>query len=36
LAAGYDAYLTKPIDGAELVAAVAGLARPRDDKEKAG
>ena len=28
LAAGYDAYLTKPIDGSELVAAVQRLARP--------
>ena len=28
LAAGYDAYLAKPIDGTELVAAVQRLARP--------
>jgi CheY-like chemotaxis protein len=28
LAAGYDAYLAKPIDGSELVAAVRRLARP--------
>ena len=28
LAAGYDAYLAKPIDGTELVAAVQRLVRP--------
>ena len=28
LAAGYDAYLAKPIDGSELVAAVQWLTRP--------
>ena len=28
LAAGYDAYLAKPIDGSELVAAVQRLTRP--------
>lgn len=28
LAAGYDAYLSKPIDGSELVAAVQRFARP--------
>jgi CheY-like chemotaxis protein len=36
LAAGYDAYLTKPIAGAELVGAVAGLTRPRGNEEKEG
>ena len=28
LAAGFDAYMTKPIDATELVEAVARLARP--------
>jgi signal transduction histidine kinase/ActR/RegA family two-component response regulator len=34
-ALGFGAYLTKPIDPAELVAALATLARPRDAYERA-